>query len=312
MAVYSQTTQSNERTKRSGSRGLRPAPLPAPRRWGKRSIATVIMVICLIYFLMPFVWLIISATKTNADLFTTFGLGFGAQFNLFANLQALFAQDGGVFLTWMWNTLYYSVCSAVGASLLAAIAGYVFSKYLFPGRRFMFSLILGSVMIPTTAISVPIYLLLSKVGLINTPFALILPSLVSPFGVYLMRAYVDQSVPDEILDAARVDGAGELRIFWSIVMRILSPGFVTVLLFTFVGTWNNYFLPLLVFSDPSRYPLTLGLATWNAEASAQGGAQLLFTLVITGSLVSITPLVVAFLFLQRFWQGGLTAGSVKS
>lgn len=308
MTVYSQTALSDASSEAARERAQR----PAERRWAGRSIVTALMLICLIYFLLPFVWLIFSSTKNNADLFTTFGLSLSGNFNLFNNLQALFTQDGGVFLTWMWNTLYYSVCSAVGASLLAALAGYVFSKYLFPGRRLLFAIILGSVMIPNTALSVPIYLLLSKVGLINTPFALILPSLVSPFGVFLMRTYVDQSVPDEILDAARVDGAGEFRIFAGIVLRILAPGFVTVLLFTFVGTWNNYFLPLLVFSDPARYPLTLGLATWNAQASANGGAQLLYTLVITGALVSITPLIVAFLFLQRYWQGGLTAGSVKA
>ena len=278
----------------------------------KRGLTTAFLLVCLIYFMLPFAWLLISATKTNADLFTTFGLGFAPNFNLWSNLTDLFLYNSGVFLTWFWNTAYYSVCSAVGATLLAALAGYVFAKFRFVGRTLLFTLILGSIMVPNTALSVPIYLLLSKVGLINTPLAMILPSLVSPFGVFLMRTYADQSLPDEVLDAARVDGAGEFRIFWSIVLRILTPGLVTVLLFTFVGVWNNYFLPLLVFSDPQNFPLTIGLATWNAQASANGGAQLLYTLVITGSLVSIIPLIVAFLFLQRFWQGGLTAGSVKS
>jgi multiple sugar transport system permease protein len=287
-------------------------PPQAQRRWGRRGIATLFLLICLIYFLVPFVWLIIAATKTNADLFSTFGFWFAPNFNLLNNLGELFTLDGGVFWTWLWNTAYYSVCSAVGATLLAAIAGYVFSKFLFPGRTLLFTIVLGSIMVPNTALAVPIYLLLSKMQLINTPLALILPSLVSPFGVFLMRTYVDQSVPNELIDAARVDGAGELRIFWSIVLRIVSPGLVTVLLLTFVGTWNNYFLPLLVFSDPAKYPLTLGLATWNAEASSNGGAQLLFTSVITGALVSVIPLVIGFLFLQRYWQGGLTTGSVKA
>jgi multiple sugar transport system permease protein len=103
-----------------------------------------------------------------------------------------------------------------------------------------------------------------------------------------------------------------MRIFWSVALRILAPGFVTVLLFQFVQTWNNFFLPFLVLSDPGYYPLTIGLYSWNAQAAANGGAQLLYTLVVTGSLVSIVPLVIAFLFLQRFWQGGLTFGSVKT
>jgi multiple sugar transport system permease protein len=281
-------------------------------RWTRQSLATVFLLVFLVYFVLPFFWLIVSATKTNPDLFTSFGLWFAPDFNLFKNLGDLFTHDGGVFLTWLWNTAYYAICAAVGAALIATIAGYVFAKFQFPGRTLVFAIILGSIMVPNTALAIPTYLLLSKIGLVNTPLAVILPSLVSPFGVFLMRLYAQQAVPDELLDAARVDGAGELRIFRSIALRILVPGFVTVLLFSFVATWNNYFLPLLVLSDPTYYPLTLGLASWNAQASANGGAQLLFTLVLTGSLISILPLIVAFLFLQRYWQGGLTLGSIRS
>lgn len=294
-------------------KGLEARQGPGQRKgWTRQSLATAFMLVFLVYFLLPFFWLVISTTKTNSDLFSTFGLWFAPNFNFFANLVDLFSHDGGVFLTWLWNTTYYAVCSAVGASLVATIAGYVFAKFQFPGRVLLFAIILGSIMVPGTALAVPTYLLLSKVGLINTPLAVILPALVSPFGVYLMRVYAEQAVPDELLDAARVDGASELRIFWSVVLRILAPGFVTVLLFAFVATWNNYFLPLLVLSDPTYYPLTLGLAAWNGQASANGGAQLLYTLVVTGALVSIIPLIVGFLFLQRYWQGGLTFGSVKA
>jgi multiple sugar transport system permease protein len=281
-------------------------------RWTRQSLATAFLLVFLVYFLLPFFWLIVSTTKTNPDLFTSFGLWFTSDFNFFNNLGDLFTHDGGVFLTWVWNTAYYATCSALGAALIATIAGYAFAKFQFPGRTLVFAIILGSIMVPSTALAIPTYLLLSKIGLINTPLAVILPFLVSPFGVFLMRIYAEQAVPDELLDAARVDGAGEMRIFWSVALRILVPGFVTVLLFSFVATWNNYFLPLLVLSDPTYYPLTLGLASWNAQASANGGAQLLFTLVLTGSLVSIIPLIVAFLFLQRYWQGGLTLGSIRS
>ena len=199
-----------------------------------------------------------------------------------------------------------------GSNVCSNNCRYAFTKFSFPGRNLLFAVVLGSIMVPATTLAVPTYLLLSKVGLINTPLAVILPSLVSPFGVYLMRVYTAQSVPNELLDAARIDGAGEFRIFWNVVLRILAPGFITVLLFTFVGTWNNYFLPLLVLSDPNLYPLTLGLASWNAQAAANGGAQVLYSLVVTGALVSILPLIIGFLFLQHYWQGGLTIGSVKS
>ena len=277
-----------------------------------RGLTTAFLLAFLIYFLMPFYWLFVSSTKTNTELFTSFGLWFASDFHLWSNLSQLLTYNGGVFLTWLWNSVYYAVCSAFGAALLASCAGYVLAKFEFPGRRLIFAVILGSIMIPGTVLAIPTYLLLSKFGLVNTPLAVILPSLVSPFGVYLMRMYAQQAVPDELLEAARMDGAGEFRIFWSVALRILSPGFVTVLLFAFVATWNNYFLPLLVLNDSTYYPLTLGLASWNAQASANGGAQVLYTLVLTGSLVSILPLVGAFLFLQRYWQGGLTFGSVKA
>lgn len=230
------------------------------RGWTLQSLITIFMLIILIYFLLPLFWLIVSATKTNDELFSSFGLWFAPDFNLFSNLSGVFTYDGGIFLTWLGNSTYYAVCSALGASLFATLAGYVFAKFRFPGRNLIFAIILGSIMVPNTALAVPLYLLLTNVGLVNTPLAVILPSLVSPFGVYLMRVYAEQAIPDALLDAGRVDGAGELRIFWSVALRILAPGFVTVLLLTFVGTWNNFFLPLLVLNDPGYYPLTVGLA----------------------------------------------------
>lgn len=284
----------------------------ARRDRGRRNIVTAVMVVFLIYFVLPLFWLIISASKTNSELFDSFGLWFAPDFHLFGNLHDVFTFQDGVFVHWLWNTAYYAVCSAMGASLFATMAGYAFAKLQFPMRRVIFAIILGSIMVPATTLAVPLYLLLSKVGLINTPLAVILPSLISPFGVYLMRVYTTQALPDELLDAGRVDGASELRIFWSVALRILAPGFVTVLLFSFVGAWNNYFLPLLVLSKPDFYPLTVGLASWSAQATGNGGEQVLYTIVIAGSMVSIAPLIVAFLFLQRYWESGLTFGSIKS
>jgi multiple sugar transport system permease protein len=280
--------------------------------WTTRTLIMVFLFLFLIYFILPLVWLIISSTKSDADLFTSFGLWFSGDFNLFTNIHAVFTHDGGVYKEWLWNTAYYATGSAVGSALIATLAGYTFAKFQFPGRQVIFALVLGSILIPITALAVPTYLLLSNIGLINTPLAVILPSLVNPFGVYLMRIYTQQALPDELLDAARVDGANEFRIFVSVVLRIVAPGFVTVLLFSFVGTWNNYFLPLLVLSKPDFYPLTVGLASWNALASGGGGSQVLFSIVLTGSLIAIVPLMAAFLLLQRYWQSGLTFGSVKT
>jgi len=127
-----------------------------------------------------------------------------------------------------------------------------------------------------------------------------------------MRVYAADAVDDSLLEAARIDGAGELRIFFQIALRLLSPGVVTVVLFTLVATWNNYFLPFIMLNDPKLFPVTVGLAQWNAQASGGGGAEAVFSLVITGSLISVIPLAVAFLLLQRYWQSGLSAGSVKT
>ena len=139
-------------------------------------------------------------------------------------------------------------------------------------------------MIPQTALVVPIYLLLARAGLIDNPLGVILPTMVSPIGVYLMRVYIDQGVDDALLDAARIDGAGEFRIFRSIVFRLVTPAFVTVLLLAFVAAWNNYFLPLIVLSTPEYYPLTVGLSSWYQLASAGGGGQALFSIVLAGGL----------------------------
>jgi multiple sugar transport system permease protein len=271
---------------------------------------TLFMLVFLVYFLMPLTWLVIASSKSIDDLFDSFGLWF-AHFNLIDNVKDTFTKDDGIYGTWLRNTLLYSAVSAIGAALLAAAAGYGFAKFAFRGKEALFWLVLGSVMVPTTALAIPTYLMFSELGLVNSPLSIILPSLVSPFGIYLMRIYAEASVPSDLIEAARIDGAGELRIFRQIAFRLMVPGFVTVLLFTLVATWNNYFLPLVMLSEPRWYPLTVGLAQWNDQANASGGSTAAFNLVITGSLISIVPLIVAFLFLQRFWQSGLSAGSVK-
>jgi multiple sugar transport system permease protein len=274
------------------------------------ALPTLFMLAFLVYFLTPLTWLVIASTKSIDDLFSSFGLWF-ADFNLIDNIKDTFAKDDGVYGTWLRNTLIYSTVSAIGAALLAAMAGYGFAKFAFRGKEALFWFVLGSVMVPTTALAIPTYLMFSKIGLTNSPLSIIIPSLVSPFGIYLMRIYAEASVPSDLMEAARIDGAGEFRIFRGIAFRLLAPGFVTVLLFTFVATWNNYFLPLVMLSEPKWYPLTVGLAQWNVQANASGGSTAAFNLVITGSLISIVPLIIAFIFLQRFWQSGLSTGSVK-
>lgn len=280
-------------------------------REGGRLLPTVLILALFVYFMLPLYWLIVSSTKSNADLFGTFGLWFGGEFRLVDNLRALFAYGDGIFVRWLANTAFYATASAVGAALLAALGGYAFAKYRFKGRDLLFAIILGAIMVPLTALVIPTFLLLSRIGLVDTPLAVILPSLVNPLGLYLMRVYSQTAVPVELMEAGRVDGAGEFRIFRSLAFPLLLPGFVTVLLFAFVTTWNNYFLPLVVLSSRDLLPVTVGLAQMNAAANAGGGAQVLFSIVLAGALVTIVPLVIGFFMLQRYWRGGLSLGSVK-
>ncbi|MEU8578628.1 carbohydrate ABC transporter permease [Streptomyces asoensis] len=292
-----------------------PAAAPARRRRGARRSTplTIAMLAVLAYFLLPLFWLLIASTKSTQDLFDSFGLWFSHAPQFLTNVRRTFTQDDGVFVHWLLNTVMYAGVSAVGAALLAAAGGYGFAKFRFRGDRISFNLVLGAVMVPTTALAIPTYLLFAEAGLVNTPWAVVLPSLVNPFGLYLMRIYAQDAVPDSVLEAARIDGAGEARIFFRIALRLLAPGLVTVLLFTLVATWNNYFLPLIMLNDPDLYPVTVGLSSWAAQAQngGAGASSDMLALVVTGSLVSIVPLVVAFLLLQRYWQSGLAAGGVK-
>ena len=299
------------------------APTPrsaAPRLRSRKShsvdkprrnvLLTVVTLVVLVYALVPLVWLLISATKTQPDLLSTFGFSFGDSFALLDNIANTLAYDDGIFARWLANTLFYVVAGAGGATLLAILGGYGLAKFTFPGKKAIFAIVIGAVAVPGTALAVPTFLMFSKMGLTNTPWSVIIPSLISPFGLYLMWTFASQAIPTELMEAARMDGASEFRTFWQVALPLLAPGTLTVLLFTTVATWNNYFLPLIMLKDPQWYPLTIGLNAWNAQASTVGG-QAIYDLVITGSLLTIIPLILVFLLLQRFWQSGLAAGSVK-
>ncbi|GHI85478.1 carbohydrate ABC transporter permease [Streptomyces xanthophaeus] len=292
-------------------RRRRPARTPHTPLNPRPSIPlTLVTGTVLVYTLLPLVWLLVNATKDQAGLFSSSGLWFGEDFHLWDNVSRTLTYDDGAFVRWTLNTLLYVVAGAGGATLLSVLGGYALAVYEFPGRRAVFAVVIGAVAVPGTALAVPTFLMFSSMGLANTPWAVIVPSLVSPFGLYLMWVFTAEAVPAELLEAARIDGAGELRIFFRVALPLLMPGTVTVLLFATVATWNNYFLPLIMIKDPDWYPLTLGLNAWSAQARTAGGEPV-FDLIITGSLLTVVPVVVIFLLLQRYWQSGLAAGSVK-
>ncbi|MEV5010690.1 carbohydrate ABC transporter permease [Streptomyces sp. NPDC093064] len=265
------------------------------------------LVLATAYTLLPLAWLLTAAAKNTGDLLGGRTLT-PSTWHLGANLHALATAGDGIYFRWYANSLLYAGIGALLCALVCVCAGYAFHVYSFPGKEKLFGLVLLGVLVPTTALALPMYLLASKLGVVNTFWAVFVPSLVNPFGVYLARVFCAGYVPGEVLEAARMDGAGELRTFWSVGLRMVMPGLVTVFLFQFTAIWNNFFLPLVMLSDNRLFPLSLGLYSWNTQTHA---FPEYYPLVVTGSLLGIVPLVIAFIALQRHWKAGLTAGSVK-
>ncbi len=306
------TTTVSADTTATVTRAATPRTAAIDRSAGRSKASTIIvtgvLVIVALYFLVPIYWVVIAATKTSEDLFSTFGFWFAPNFALWDNLGQVLTYDNGIFVRWFLNSVLYAGVGAVLATYFAAAGGYALGKYKFRGNNLMFGLILGGVLVPGTATALPLFLLFSQMGLANTYWSVLIPSLVSPFGLFLCRIYSQATVDDALLEAARLDGAGELRIFHSVALRILTPALVTVFLFQLVGIWNNYFLPLVMLADSNLYPITLGLNNWLGQVDR---LPEFYQLTTGGVLLSIIPLAIAMIVLQRFWRGGLTEGSVK-
>jgi multiple sugar transport system permease protein len=282
-------------------------------RRGTVTTVTTLCVLFALFTLVPIVWLVINSTKTQANIFESFGFWFASPFVFGKNFALLFQNvDGyGVYFRWFGNTVLYAVVGGGGATALAALAGYGFARFHFRGSRALFYLVIAALLVPITAITLPLYLTYAKVHLINSVWGMLLPSMVSPVGVYLMKVFVEVSVPRELIDAARIDGAGELRIFFRLALPLMVPGLMTVLLLSVVAVWNNYFLPLIIFSQNQLYPLTVGLGLWSERAQNSGNAEI-FPLIVLGGLVTIVPLIALFLILQRYWRSGLLLGSIAN
>jgi multiple sugar transport system permease protein len=280
---------------------------------GTVTFFTVLSTLFAIFTLIPIAWLVINSTKNQANLFESFGFWFAGPFEFFHNFSLLFQNVGGegVYFRWLGNTAFYAVLGGFGATALSALAGYGFACLRFRGSRALFYFAMAALLVPITAITLPLYLVYAKAGLINSVWGMLLPSIVSPVGVYLMRTYVAASVPRDLIDAARIDGAGEVRIFFTIALPLMVPGLMTVLLLSIVGIWNNYFLPLLIFSQNKLYPLTVGLGLWTQRAQNSGDASM-FPALVVGGLVTIVPLIGLFLLLQRYWRGGMLLGSIAN
>ena len=282
--------------------GMPPRTL-APKKFAR--IATIVaLTITMLYFILPIIWVMFSATKSNADLVSTNGFWFG-HFELADNYTKLMGWTQGLFWRWVLNSLFYSTTAGVIGTLISVAAGYAMAKFIFPGRNVSMALIMAGLLMPVALLTIPLYVVFHHLGLTDTVWAILIPSCVSPFGVFLGRVYADSSVPTELIEAARIDGASEARVFFTIVLRLLAPAMVTIFLFIFVATWNNFLLPLMMVSTPELKPVTLGLYGMMSYFAPQKGA------VMLGALLGVLPLIVLFLGLQKYWQSGLAAGSVK-
>ncbi|MGW6056971.1 carbohydrate ABC transporter permease [Streptomyces sp. NPDC055189] len=277
-----------------------------PRLLGRTVVNTVVG-IAVLYTLLPVLWLVLAASKNRDALFSSnfFSL---TDFSFLQNLRDLFAMDGGLYGRWYTNSLLYAVLGAAISALVSVACGYAFDKYRFAHKEKVFGLVLAAVMVPQTVLALPLYLMASATGIVDTFWAVFIPVLFNPFGVYLGRIFSQGYVPDEVLEAARMDGAGELTTYLRVSLRMLGPGLVTVFLFQLTAIWNNFFLPMVMLSDEKLYPVSLGLYTWNSSATV---SPEYYPVVIMGSLLAVLPLILAFMLLQRFWKSGLTAGSVK-
>jgi len=287
----------------------------APGRWMGRAAAFVVAGFFVIFFALPIVWLLLAPTKSARELLLNNPFSFGSFDTLASNFHQLTEFQNGIIWVWLGNSALYTGCALVLALLVTIPAGYALAMTEFKLRRPLLITTLIVMLIPNTALVLPVFLELSAVKLIGSPLAVILPFSFFPFGVYLTYIYFTTSVSRDLLDAARIDGAGELRVFWKIAMPLATPVIALVGFFNLVGNWNNYFLPFV--TEPGRKsPVQVGLAEllsnvplFNPTSSASATIDL--PVLALATIVSVAPVLIIFLFSQRFLVTGMTAGGTK-
>jgi multiple sugar transport system permease protein len=276
----------------------------------KTTATTAVLLVAAACVLIPIYWLIVASSKDTSELFST-NTFLPSHLSWAANFSSLFSYESGDYKWWLMNSFIYSSVTATLATVVSTMAGYGLAKYEFGGRRAAIGLVMGTLMVPATALVVPLFLLEHYMGLTDTYQGVILPLIVYPFGVYFMSIYAAEAVPDALLESARIDGAGEFRALWKVGRPILAPGMATLFLLSFIATWNNYFLPLVLLGTETRFPLTVGLSAWAATLNEVGAGEPLYSNLILGSLISVLPMLVLFPFLQKYVARGLTFGAIS-
>lgn len=292
---------------------------PAPARWLGRVFVIVLLAFFAVFFVIPLAWLLLVPTKSTTQLTGLHGehpFSFGSFEQLAENWNNLVTFQDGIIWTWLGNSVLYSGVALVVTLVVTIPAGYALAMTNFRFRRALLISTLMVMLIPNTALVLPIFLEINAVGLVGTPWAVILPFSFFPFGVYLTYIYFSTSISRDLLDAGRVDGADEFHVFRRIAMPLATPVIALVGFFNFVGSWNNYFLPFIMEPGSRKMPVQVGLAELISNTpvfNPTNVASLTISLSQLGlaTLISVAPVLIVFMFSQRFLVAGLTAGATK-
>ena len=290
------------------------------RRHAFRFVALVILLIFTAFFFVPIVWLFLAPTKTDGQLLTHSPFAFGSLHTLAHTFHTIVTYNGHSLLIWLKNSAIYSFGGTALAILAAIPAGYGLALTQFIGRRALLAITLVVMIMPATALVLPLFLEMDKIGLYGTIWALILPFGFFPFGVYLTYIYFSSTIPKDLLAAARIDGAGEWRVFRYIALPLARPIVALVGFFAFVASWNNFFLPFVMTYDNSKYPLQIGLqqligstASFNPANFSAGSSVVVLHRpdLAMAVIIAIAPVLIVFLFAQRALVSGMLAGATK-
>lgn len=289
---------------------------PATRPVAGRLVMALVLGLFVLFFLVPVAWLFLAATKDSGALVRESPFSPGSLSALRENWNALMSFQDGAIKTWMTNSVLYAGLALVLTLFVSVPAGYALAKMRFRGRRVLLIATLVVMLMPSTSLVLPIFLEINLAGLVNTPLSVVLPYSFFPFGVYLAYIYFSTAMPSELLEAAKIDGCGELRTFVSVVLPLSTPVVALVGFFSFVQNWNNFFLPYVMLPGSDAYPMQVGLtqmlaSTPNFNPVVGANAAVSPPELVLATLVSIAPVLVVFLVAQRFLVTGLTAGATK-
>ena len=272
------------------------------QRSARRAILYIGLIIVLIASLLPMVWALSGSFKSIGEIFAVPPHLIPSNPTV-ANYITLFTEIQ--LPQWLWTSLWVAVLSTAIAVVFSTMGGYAFAKFRFPGNQILFDIMFSSMMIPITVLVIPLFVEVAALGLGNTYFALILPWLAPAFGIFMMRQFIVQAVPDQMIEAARIDGAGELTIFFRIVMPVIRPALGALAVWLFLTSYNNFLWPLIVLADSNKYTLPLGLNSLTSAYSADYGV------ILAGSIIAAIPTIILFIALRKQLISGLTVGAVK-